>query len=169
MLQIRDAILTGQQFITNWTCLRPQTGNYVSTPQLGQRQTRQRGGILQILETATGPLSVPQILQRSKKTGLKVGIATVYRTVNLLQKAGLILPVALPGSETRYEPASRGHHHHFQCRKCGRVDDLSICPLSAAVGMVLPAGYKLEGHEITLSGLCPDCNRRKPSRKKAAR
>ncbi|MDD5261512.1 MAG: transcriptional repressor [Methylacidiphilales bacterium] len=133
----------------------------MTAPQVGQRQTRQRDSILRVLESAGGPLSVPQIHERSQKKGLKVGIATVYRTVNLLQDAGLILPVALPGGETRYEPASRGHHHHFQCRKCGRVDDLSGCLLSSAVERMLPRGYKLEGHEITLSGLCPACNRKK--------
>ena len=133
-------------------------------PQVGQRQTRQRDSILQVLESACGPLSVPQIQQHSQKKGLKVGIATVYRTLNLLHAAGMILPVALPGGETRYEPASRGHHHHFQCRRCGRVDDLSVCPLSGALKMPLPKGYKLEGHEITLFGLCPDCGSSKRKR-----
>ena len=133
-------------------------------PQVGQRQTRQRDSILRVLEAAGGPLSVPQIQQLSQRQGLKVGIATVYRTLNLLHAAGLILPVALPGGETRYEPASRGHHHHFQCRSCGRVDDLSVCPLSTALKTLLPKGYKLEGHEITLFGLCPDCGRTKRQR-----
>ena len=126
---------------------------------MGQRQTRQRDSILKVLEDAGGPLSVKQVRQLSQKKGLKVGIATVYRTLNLLQEAGLILPVALPGGDTRYESASRGHHHHFQCRNCGRVDDLIICPLSSAIKTHLPKGYKLEGHEITFCGLCPDCSR----------
>jgi len=124
--------------------------------ELGQRKTRQREIILGILKHARGPLSVQEILaQASKET--PVGIATVYRTVNLLLEAKQIESVILPSGETRYESAHLGHHDHFQCRKCGQVFDLEVCPLHLASGTIIPGGFLVESHAMTLYGLCADC------------
>ena len=128
----------------------------ISKP-LGQRQTRQREVILQVIATSNGPLSIQQILKLSQKKGGIVAIATVYRTVNLLMEAKQIQSVNLPNGETRYESADLGHHHHFQCRKCRNVFDLSICPVHLARGTIIPGGFVVEDHEMTLYGLCPKC------------
>src|SRR5689334_4060499 len=82
---------------------------------LGQRQTRQRDAILKVLGEANGPLSTPEIFKLAKKV-IPLGIATVYRTINLLLAAKEIQSVILPSGETRYESADLGHHDHFQCR-----------------------------------------------------
>ena len=123
---------------------------------LGQRQTRQRDAILQVMAEANGPLSTPEIFALAKKV-IPVGIATVYRTINLLLSAKEIQSVILPSGETRYESANLGHHDHFQCRKCSHVYDLSVCPLHLASGTIIPGGFVVESHEMTLYGLCPDC------------
>lgn len=137
---------------------------------LGQRQTRQRDAILQVLAEAKGPLSTPEIFSLAKKL-IPLGIATVYRTINLLLDAKEIQSVILPSGETRYESADLGHHDHFQCRKCHRVFDLSVCPLHLARGTIIPGGFMVEDHEMTLYGLCPDCqgkNGKTPAPKKPA-
>jgi len=113
--------------------------------------------ILEVIAGSEGPLSVQQILMRAKKKGGAVGIATVYRTVNLLLEGKQIQSVILPSGETRYESADLGHHDHFQCRKCRNVFDLSVCPLHLARGTIIPGGYVVEDHEMTLYGLCPKC------------
>jgi Fur family ferric uptake transcriptional regulator len=123
---------------------------------LGQRQTRQRDAILNVLAEANGPLSVPEIFALSKKI-IPLGIATVYRTVKLLLDAKEIQSVILPSGETRYEAADLGHHDHFQCRKCLHVFDLSVCPLHLASGTIIPGGFIVEDHEMTLYGTCPEC------------
>lgn len=137
---------------------------------LGQRQTRQRDAILQVLNAANGPLSVPEIFALSQKV-IPLGIATVYRTINLLLSAEEILGVILPSGETRYESAGLGHHDHFQCRKCGHVFDLSVCPLHLARGTIIPGGFVVEDHEMTLYGLCAACAKgaknKKPAKAKA--
>jgi Fur family transcriptional regulator, ferric uptake regulator len=135
---------------------------------LGQRQTRQRDAILKVLTAANGPLSVPEIYKLAKK-GNPLGIATVYRAINLLLEAKQIQSVILPSGETRYESADLGHHDHFQCRNCGHVYDLSVCPLHLASGTIIPGGFIVEDHEMTLYGTCPDCastNGKKPTGKK---
>jgi Fur family ferric uptake transcriptional regulator len=139
------------------------------TTSLGQRQTRQRDAILKVMTLANGPLSVPEIFALSRKE-ISLGIATVYRAINLLLSAREIQTVILPSGETRYESADLGHHDHFQCRKCQHVFDLSVCPLHLASGTIIPGGFVVEDHEMTLYGLCPGCAKAgdKKSRPKAA-
>lgn len=141
-------------------------------PALGQRQTRQREAIFDLIKAANGPLTIPQIHDRAQK-GLKgkrnekpksIGIATVYRTISLLQESKLIQSVVLPSGETRYESSHLDeHHHHFQCRKCQHVYDLGVCPVGLPNGTTIPGGFQVDAHELTLFGTCPDClGHRKP-------
>ena len=67
-----------------------------------QRNTRQRDKILEVLETAEGPLTTLGILERARVDLPQLGLATVYRTVALLQHDGRISPVRLPGEEPRF-------------------------------------------------------------------
>jgi Fur family transcriptional regulator, ferric uptake regulator len=123
---------------------------------LGQRRTRQRETIEAVIRDAGGPLTVQEILERAQEEIQGLGIATVYRTINLLQEAEQIHLVVLPSGESRYEPVGRGHHHHFQCRLCNVVFDLHECPV-ALPKKTLAGGFVVEDHEVTLYGRCPDC------------
>lgn len=121
------------------------------------RQTRQRDAIMRVIAEASGPLSVPEIHQRALETHQGLGIATVYRTLKLLQESAQIQPVILPSGESRFEPSGHGHHEHFQCRRCGEVFDIHACPLDLPHGQKLPGGFIVEDHELTLYGTCPTC------------
>jgi len=138
---------------------------------IGERNTRQRGTIMALLDASDGPLTIPQIhaLALKAEKGKKVGIATVYRTLALLVEKGEARTVVLPSGETRYEHAHHGHHHdHFQCRLCGHVFDLHQCPVGLPDGATLPGGFTVESHELTLIGLCPKCSEKAVKPKKAA-
>lgn len=119
------------------------------------RNTRQREVILGVLSHAEGPLGVPELLVRAQRDLPTLGIATVYRTLRLLQEDGRVRAVSLDG-DSLYEMADRGHHHHFACRACGVVFDVDLCPL-VLPGPALPGGFVVEAHEVTLYGLCPGC------------
>jgi Fur family transcriptional regulator, ferric uptake regulator len=134
------------------------TRNSSSGPAFGQRQTRQRDRIYQVIREAQGPLTVQEILERAQRTVPGLGIATVYRTLNLLQDARQIRTVILPSGETRYELSGLGHHHHFQCRVCDEVYDLETCPVSIPDGNAIGEGFVVETHELTLYGVCPECS-----------
>jgi Fur family transcriptional regulator, ferric uptake regulator len=131
-----------------------------STPSLGQRQTRQRDRIFQVIREAQGPLTVPEILDRAQQDLPGLGVATVYRTLNLLQEGDQIRTVILPTGETRYEMSDLGHHHHFQCRVCEEVYDLESCPVAVPDLSSLGKGFVVEAHELTLYGVCPECGER---------
>lgn len=122
----------------------------------GRRKTRQREVIAEVISGAAGPMTAPEILSEAQGTLPGLGIATVYRTLGLLQDAGDVRAVVMPNGDSRYESARIGHHHHFQCRVCNRVFDLHGCSLPPA-GAHVPAGFRVESHEITFQGVCADC------------
>ena len=124
---------------------------------IGQRKTQQREAILQVITEAPGPLSVPEIHEKATDKLDSLGIATVYRTLKLLQESGQIQTVILPSGESRFELAEHGHHEHFQCRTCTRVFDVHICSLPKTRGATLPGGFVIEDHELTYYGTCPNC------------
>jgi Fur family ferric uptake transcriptional regulator len=123
----------------------------------GQRHTRQRTVIFDIICSAKGPLTVPEIHVKAKRSIPRTGVATVYRAIKLLIDAGLIQQVVLSSGDARYESSALGHHHHFQCRACGEVTDIDHCPFHMKPNSTLPGGYLVQSHEVTLYGLCPKC------------
>lgn len=125
--------------------------------RVGQRRTAQREVIGEVIHEANGPLTVAEILERASERAPGLGIATVYRTVRLLEESGEVHGVNLPGAETRYEPADRGHHHHFQCRVCDGVYDIHVCPVNLGDDL-LGKGFQVEEHAVTLYGVCASCN-----------
>jgi Fur family ferric uptake transcriptional regulator len=129
--------------------------------RLGQRNTRPRAAIVGILESARGPLTVAEIHAHAQKAepSATIGIATVYRTLNLLVENKLAQTVMLPTGETRYEAAGhKGHHDHFQCVQCESVFDIDTCQLKLPTNVLIAGGFRVQGHELTLTGLCPDCD-----------
>ena len=124
----------------------------------GTRQTRQRAIILNTLNAAPGPLTVVELHARAQQHLPQLGIATVYRALNLLQQQGQAVLVEMPGEEPHYEPADRGHHHHFYCEECDQWFDLPHCLVPHLDGMTLREGFVVAGHDLTLRGTCPDCS-----------
>jgi Fur family transcriptional regulator, ferric uptake regulator len=128
-------------------------------PTTSQRNTSQRRAIIKALESAPGPLTPQEILERAGQDHKRLGLATVYRNLNTLSDHGEIVAVHLPNDITRYEVSGLAHHHHFRCEACAKVFELSErCPVAVLEGVTLPGGFKVQGHELTLYGICPDCH-----------
>ena len=127
-----------------------------STP-VGKHRTRQRDVIARVIGDAAGPLTVNEILERAQRELAGLGVVTVYRTLKLLKEGGQVRTVVLPSGEPRYEPAARGHHHHFHCRVCDGVYDLPGCPLPLPASREVGPGVVADGHEVTFFGTCPGC------------
>lgn len=123
-----------------------------------KRTTSQRVAIVNALANAAGPLTPQEVLEQASKEQKGLGLATVYRNLSALEASGAVALVHLPNDSTRYEPAGRGHHHHFRCEACEQVFELEAkCPVSVLEGVTLPGGYKVQNHDLTLYGLCPGC------------
>ena len=120
-----------------------------------QRSTKQRAAIEQAMAEADRPLAPQEVLELAQASLPGLGIATVYRALKAMAEEGFLHEVHLPERTPMYEVAGHGHHHHFQCTVCQRVFDVHACPGNLA-GLA-PAGFVVEGHEITLYGRCSDC------------
>ncbi len=90
----------------------------------GIRLTRQRRVILQVMDNAERHLDVDQILERARKIDPAVHLVTVYRTIDLLKKQGLIDELDLlhlRGDRHYYESHGPRDHIHVACLRCGKV------------------------------------------------
>ena len=130
----------------------------------GLKVTSQRLLVLQIMAERPGEhLTTEQIYDLVRETNPEVGLATIYRTVQVLVDLHLIDKVTLDDDVARYELRNgnmKHHHHHAICLKCGRVfsfeDDL-LENLEAAVEDRL--GFTVVDHEVKLYGYCRDCRK----------
>ncbi len=122
-----------------------------------ERSTRQGTAIRAAIDREGRPLSPQEVLEAARGEVPSLGIATVYRNLKDLLESGEIGLVALPGESPRYESrrAAVHHHHHFRCDRCERVFDVEGC--GGLAGVVVPAGFVLQRHELTLYGVCADC------------
>ncbi|MBN1518231.1 transcriptional repressor [Candidatus Sumerlaeota bacterium] len=119
------------------------------------KNTRQREAIREVFERTTRPLGPKDVLAAAQRALPGLGIATVYRNLKLLEEEGSLKAVHLPGDVQLYERADQMHHHFFHCRRCNRYFDIQACP--GDFDRLVPQGYKLEAHELMLSGLCDTC------------
>jgi len=120
-----------------------------------KRMTRQRAAILKSIEATKGPLSVDEILSSAEKEIPEINRSTIYRNLKVLVEDGQIGTVELPGENMRYETIKAAHHHYFLCDICNRLFTIPGCP--KGLSEMVPEGFKLRGHSITLNGFCADC------------
>lgn len=121
------------------------------------RRTAQRETILEVLTTASGPLTPQEILTLAQRQQLGLGLATVYRTLSLLESEGDIIEVHIPGESARFA-SHRDHHYYFRCQCCECVFDVfEPCFLSILDGSQLPNGFLVKDYHLTLYGLCSEC------------
>ena len=98
------------------------------------------------------------LLRLSQKRRPEVGRTTVYRTLKLLQAAGLATELVLQG-ETRFEREyNRQHHDHFICKTCGAIFEFSSDAIERIQDEVAAElGFVIDGHRHQIFGYCRDC------------
>ena len=119
------------------------------------RRTKQREAIQEAFSESDRPLAPKEVLEVVQEGMPRTSMATVYRNIRTLEGHGWLHRVELPGAADRYEVAGKGHHHHFHCRDCDRLFEVNACP--GGFPSLAPDGFLVEGHEVTLYGLCPSC------------
>jgi Fur family transcriptional regulator, ferric uptake regulator len=127
----------------------------------GHRAGGARSAVLEALDEEPCCLTAQEIFDSLRSRGRKVGIASVYRTLELLSKLNLVRRVDI-GTAACYEPAHPGgeHHHHVVCERCGKVAAFEDEGLEDAIDRLgRRLKYKVGVHEVVLRGACPDCRR----------
>jgi len=99
--------------------------------ELGYRLTPQRMMVLSAIENSDSHISAEEIYTQVVAKYPHVNISTIYRTLDLLKRLGLVTETDLGGGRVRYHPAEKGHHHHLICQECGAIIDLEESALSS--------------------------------------
>lgn len=126
----------------------------------GHRSGGARRAVIESLAGQECCRSAQEIFDQLRADGRRVGIASVYRVLDLLASLHLVHRIDLGGGVARYEPALPGgeHHHHLVCVDCGAVRPFEDPALERALeGSAEASDYTVEGHDVTLRGRCPDC------------
>lgn len=138
-----------------------QDGDLISKlGEQGYRLTPQRMMVLSAIENSNDHISAEEIYAQVVAKYPHVNISTVYRTLELLNRLGLVTETDLGGGRVRYHPAGKGHHHHLVCQECGKVIDLDetvLYPLKK----VLLREYKFSAdlRHLGIFGRCADCSK----------
>lgn len=106
-------------------------------------------------------LSAEDVAHELKARGASAGTATVYRTLEVLVRSGLVVERDFGEGFKRYE-ASRGvpHHEHLICTNCGRVTEFRDERLERMTTLLAEAhDYSRQRHRLVIYGLCGDCRR----------
>ncbi|HEY2848854.1 MAG TPA: Fur family transcriptional regulator [Gemmatimonadaceae bacterium] len=121
--------------------------------------TPQRLAIADLLLNSGRHLSAEDVVAGVARNGLKVGTATVYRTIDVLLESGYLVEQNRGEGFRRFE-ANRDlpHHEHLLCTVCGRVTEFSEPALERMTHRVADAhGYVRERHRLVIYGTCADC------------
>ena len=119
-----------------------------------------RNFILDSLGKNNNPLSVFDLQKLFKKNKLPANKTTIYREINFLRKEKTILEVRLHDRKKYYEMASKDHHHHIICVKCGKIKDFVGCGSKNIISKALkqaPDFAEIKNHTFDFFGLCKSC------------
>jgi Fur family ferric uptake transcriptional regulator len=122
----------------------------------GMRLTPQRRALLDAIAEWEGSFTVTDLFERARKRSRHLGLATTYRTVDLLRQSGSVR--ALAGDQVAaYVRCGPEHHHHLVCLECGAVEDTDECPLPSAAELKRRYGFAPKSHELEIYGTCRRC------------
>lgn len=126
---------------------------------VGARSTRQREALVNVLDEVDGFRTAQQLHAMLLERGDKVGIATVYRSLQLLADADLVDVIHGDDGEASYRRCSTRHHHHLVCRVCGRAVEAQAPEVEAWVdAMAAQHGFSEVSHDLEIFGTCADCS-----------
>ncbi|WP_267383897.1 Fur family transcriptional regulator [Cyanobacterium sp. uoEpiScrs1] len=122
----------------------------------GLRVTPQRFAVYANLRSRGDHPTAEQILRDLNKEIFTSSQATVYSTLQTLREVNLIREVLLQEGVSRYD-ANVSPHHHFRCWQCQRIEDVDWDTFPSISLDSLRAGLTVDSYEITIRGLCEDC------------
>lgn len=119
------------------------------------RNTWQRGAILAALEVSPCHLTAEELHRGLRRGPRPIGLATIYRALEVFVRDGLVEPVHIGDGKIRYGLAAR-HHDHVVCLGCGRWEPVKRC-LVPRLPRRLSSGFAISGHQLEVYGYCVMC------------
>lgn len=125
----------------------------------GFKLTNARRTVIEILEASHGHITSADVLERVNAADPSIGRASVFRTLDLLTRLGIVRPTYIASSMTpNYVLLPDGHHHHIICTNCGKTIEFEDCGLDDMARQLEDRlNVKLTGHMLEFYGLCADC------------
>ena len=138
-----------------------QSGDMVSKlSEQGYRLTPQRMMVISAIENSDDHISAEEIYVQVLAKYPHVNISTVYRTLELLKRLGLVTETNLGEGRVRYHSAEKGHHHHLVCQECGATVDLDESVLLPLRDTLLRE-YRFVANlrHLAILGHCVNCSK----------
>jgi len=120
------------------------------------RLTPQRRAVLDAIAARRSSFTAVSLFQVARRRNPGLGIATVYRTVELLRQTGSVRPLT-GDARPAYVRCEPGHHHHLVCLACGAVEETELCGAPSTAELRRRYGFRAEGHELDVYGTCARC------------
>jgi Fur family transcriptional regulator, ferric uptake regulator len=129
----------------------------------GHRASAPRAAVVTALADLGCSVTAKEIADHLETDGQEVGLASIYRALDLLERLQLARRVDAGEGVARYEPVdpAGAHHHHLICDRCGEVAAFEDVELERAIARLADrVAYSVDAHDVTLRGACPACLRR---------
>ncbi|MDF2735218.1 MAG: ferric uptake regulator, Fur family [Chloroflexota bacterium] len=124
----------------------------------GYRATGARRAVVDLITRRDGHFTAADLVDDAQSRGLRIGRATIFRTLDVLTELRAVERLDLPTGDHAYVACEPAHHHHVICSRCGRSSDADDAGLRAVVRDIeRQTGYRIDEHRLELFGLCPDC------------
>lgn len=138
------------QEIDRWLALLEEQGGRLTGP---------RRAIVELLANSEKALSPVDIFDQARRSYPKMGLVTVYRTLDILITLGLVERLHQADGCHMYLRAAHGHEHIMLCIRCGRATYFSGDDLSPLIQKVSrESGFLIQDHWLQLQGLCKNCH-----------
>ena len=134
------------------------------------KMTPQRQIVLQIFLDHPGEhLSAEDVHDLLRDKRAEIGLATVYRTLELLSDLGILQKMEFGDGCSRYEvndtDPTRHHHHHLICTKCGKVEEFDEDLLESLEAIIKrKTGFVTTDHQVKFFGVCQECQDKEQKR-----
>jgi len=122
--------------------------------------TIQREVILETLYNSDEHLTPESLhhLIQEKYPDLKTGIATVYRTLALLEESNMVTSLSFGAQGKKYELGAKEHHDHLICTECGTITEFVDEEIEARQHLITQElGFKMSDHSMQIYGVCKNC------------
>jgi Fur family ferric uptake transcriptional regulator len=124
----------------------------------GYRITKPRRAVIEVVACARRSLSPAEVLAHARKRDPRIGLATVYRTLDMLRETGLLDCVRIGKQSYALVCAEQGLHFHLVCERCHTVTELRAT--RSLVRQLRQAGFVSRRNAIEIVGVCARCQRR---------
>ena len=128
--------------------------------QHGYKLTPQRRVVTRTIISSDDHLTPAAIYEKVRHDHPSIGLVTIYRTLDILAKLGLICELHAGNSCRSYTISALGHHHHLICSNCGTVVDFPGFELGEVEqNLSQETGFRIDGHLLEFIGLCQACQK----------